>query len=124
MSKEMGHWTTLWNSVNITDKVGFTYIITNNRNNRKYIGCKVFNFKKGKKYVTSDWKTYTGSNKKLNNDISKYGKEHFQFVLIEAYDSKSEMRYNETKLIILNNAIYDPMFYNEFLSIKMKGKKK
>ena len=61
----------------IDDNVGFVYIITNETNNKQYIGKKLFtksktyqkNKKKKKMRVASDWITYTGSNEQLNEDI-------------------------------------------------------
>lgn len=126
---DIGHWTSLWNpSENIpwdlTNKYGFVYVITNVKLNKKYIGCKAFYFKRGNKIKESDWKSYTGSNTQLNKDIEIQGKQDFTFYIVQQYNTKVETKYHEARLIMMNNAIYDNGFYNEFLSIKMKGKKK
>ena len=63
----------------IGDNVGFVYIITNLSNDKQYVGKKLFvkskryqkNKKKKRKFVSSDWMKYTGSNEQLNEDIKK-----------------------------------------------------
>ena len=74
------------------ESFGFIYLITNIKNNRKYIGKKQLQFKKSIRlksrknrkvsYSESDWKTYTGSCRELNEDIEKYGKENFTFEIL------------------------------------------
>ena len=65
---------------------GFVYVITNLKDNRKYIGKKIARFKttkpplKGRKnkrrgYKESDWRTYWGSSDHLNADVLTLGKD-------------------------------------------------
>jgi len=80
------------------ESFGFIYLITNIKNNRKYIGKKQLQFKKSRRlksrknrkvsYSESDWKTYTGSCRELNEDIEKYGKENFTFEILVAPNAK------------------------------------
>ena len=77
------------------DKFGFVYIITNLRNGKAYIGCKQYLFYTRLREKESDWRTYTGSSKLLNEDIEKTGKKHFKFEAIAEYKNKRSLRYYE-----------------------------
>ena len=78
-----------------SDKFGFVYIITNLRNGKAYIGCKQYIFYTRLREKESDWRTYTGSSKLLNEDIEKIGKKHFKFEAIAEYKNKRSLRYYE-----------------------------
>ena len=77
------------------NKFGFVYIITNLRNGKAYIGCKQYLFYTRLREKESDWRTYTGSSKLLNEDIEKTGKKHFKFEAIAEYKNKRSLRYYE-----------------------------
>ena len=78
-----GHWQFPDNIEDIPDKAtGFVYLITNKKDKKYYIGCKLLEKKikraplKGKKkkrieVISSNWKDYTGSSNVLNEDINK-----------------------------------------------------
>ena len=89
------------------DKFGFVYIITNLHNGKAYIGCKQYIFYSRLREKESDWRTYTGSSKWLNEDIEKIGKEHFKFEIIAEYKNKRSLRYYE---------LYYQMKYNVLAS--------
>ena len=86
-----GHWQFPDNVKDIPDKAtGFVYLITNKKDKKYYIGCKLLEKKikraplKGKKkkrieLKSSNWKEYTGSSNVLNDDINKIGKGQFDF---------------------------------------------
>ena len=70
------------------DWYGFVYCITNRATNKKYIGKKFFwkpktlpITKKRKRRqrlkVESDWRTYYGSNKHLQEDVLEMGEDFF-----------------------------------------------
>ena len=96
------------------DCVGFVYLITNNTNNRKYIGKKLAKFsrttyktvklkngnKKRKKIrgkIESDWQTYYGSNLELNQDIERLGAGNFTREILYYCRSKAECSYIEAR---------------------------
>lgn len=115
------------------ESFGFIYLITNLKNNRKYIGKKQLQFRKKRKlksrknskisYTESDWKTYTGSCRELNEDIEKYGKDSFRFEILKFCGSKWELGYEEIKLQIQNEVIKSPEYYNAIINCRL-GKKR
>ena len=101
------------------DKFGFVYLITNLHSGKGYIGCKQYKLYTKLKERESDWKTYTGSSKWLNEDIKKIGKEHFKFEIIAEYKNKRSLRYYELyyqmKFNVLSSTIEgtdEPAYYN------------
>ena len=126
----MTQWT--YNGILVTEQpdgvAGFIYLITNTTNNKKYIGQKVFQFKKtkyrkGKRkqhlLVESDWGTYTGSNDSLNADIEILGKDQFTYEIMHMCKTKSEMNYLETKTIINSDALIRSDYYNDWVKIRV-----
>ena len=101
------------------DKFGFVYLITNLHGGKGYIGCKQYKLYTKLKERESDWKTYTGSSKWLNEDIKKVGKEHFKFEIIAEYKNRRSLRYYELyyqmKFNVLSSTIEgtdEPAYYN------------
>jgi hypothetical protein len=123
---DTGHWI-CENFEN--DSFGFIYVITNLKNNRKYIGKKQFQFRKKRKlksrknskiiFTESDWKNYTGSCKELNEDIQKYGKENFKFEILKFCKNKWELAYEEIKLQIEKEVIKNSDYYNGILNVRI-----
>jgi hypothetical protein len=109
---------------NIQDNFGFVYLISCNKNGRKYWGRKYFwSFrtppgKKRKVKQESDWKKYYGSCPELKEDIKKYGKEFFSREIISLHKTKGKCNYEETKQLFLNNVLTEsldngvPAYYN------------
>lgn len=121
---DYGHWTC--DHFDPASYHGFVYEITNKITGEKYIGQKRLHKtikrpplkgRKNKRHVTkdSDWRTYTGSSKRLNEDIQKLGKENFHFDILFLCQSQWELSYTEYKQIITEDAIPKKTFYNEFL---------
>lgn len=125
---DLGHWVAIIDI--IEDFYGFIYVITNNINNKKYIGKKQALTKlkrkplKGKKnkriqIVETDWKTYTSSSVELNADILKYGKENFTFEIIRFCKSKSELAYFEAKEQFDREVLLSDNFYNGIINLRV-----
>ena len=118
---------------------GIVYMITA-ENGKKYIGKKqIYSVRKrkfGKKesaLVTdkrkklyemvkkeSDWKTYTGSNKELNDDI-KNGASYKKEILYYCRDKK-QLAYLETKELFVREVLEHDEFYNSNISGKFYHK--
>lgn len=131
---DLGHWILNEGLQHNTSTFGFIYEITNTINNKKYIGKKqcVSRIKrkplKGKKRnridkKESDWKTYTGSSKELNEDINKYGIDKFKFVILEWGNSKFELGYKEIKLQIEKNVLLKDEYYNGIINVRLSKPK-
>ena len=127
---DLGQWTIKESLYTTENPFGFIYIITNNVNGRRYIGKKqcVSRVKrkplKGKTrnridHKESDWKTYTGSSKELNEDIAKYGKENFTFEILEWCGSKWELGYKEIKKQLEYDVLLNEQFYNGILNVRI-----
>ena len=111
----------------LEDFVGFVYIITNLESQRKYIGKKLFKFKrtktvKGKKkrlLVESDWREYWGSNKTLQEEVATIGEGQFKREILRLCRSKGELNYFEAKYQFTMGALESEVYYNEWISLKV-----
>ena len=132
MKCDTGHW--IWHqAIDPSAWAGFIYVITNTTNNKKYIGRKTFISKRRKQVkckgdatkkktqitrTESDWKTYTGSSAKLNEDITRLGKDKFRFEILSLHKSLSQLNYAEVHALVTQNALIsyfkngEPAFYN------------
>lgn len=111
----------------IEDHVGFVYVIKDLLNDKRYIGQKLFHFKrtlaplKGKsrnriKKVESDWRTYHGSNDELNARVMEFGPDHFKRTILYLCKSKAEMNYFELYEQMNANVLLRPdRFYNSYV---------
>lgn len=107
--------------------VGFVYLITRLDTGKKYIGKKLFRFKrtkriKGKKKrfkVASDWETYYGSNKELAADVENLGEENFKREILHLCSTKGICSYLETKEILMRDALLSEDFYNGWVAVKI-----
>ncbi len=114
----------------IGNYVGFVYIITNLRTDRKYIGKKLFHFsktkqvkgKKKKLKVESDWLDYYGSNEELNHHVNIFGKDQFKREILRLCTSKGEMSYFEAKYQFEHGVLESEQWYNAWISCKIHKK--
>ena len=127
---DLGHWQLAENLEPNVSAFGFIYEILCKPLNKKYIGKKqcVSRVKrkplKGKKrnridQKESDWKSYTGSSKELNEDILKYGKENFVFTIVDWGGSKWELGYKEIKRQIEQEVLLKEGFYNGIINTRL-----
>ena len=102
---------------------GFTYLIINTTNDRKYVGKKAYKIKrrrpplKGRRrrrtyYGESNWKIYTGSSEELNRDIKRLGKDNFKFIILSQCKTKSGLYYQEVVELVLRHAVVLSEYYN------------
>ena len=107
---------------------GFVYLIENLITNRKYIGRKYFskagtkqvNGKKKKIRKTSDWESYWGSNETLKAEVAELGEHNFRRTILHLCKNKSECSYWETFEIFTRHCLLDELYYNEWVSAKIR----
>ena len=131
-----GHWTYNLEEKEIPNTFyGFIYQITNTTNDRKYIGKKQsitilkrppLKGRKNKRHVVkeTDWKIYTGSSDKLNEDIQKLGKDKFKFEILRFCQSKSELAYYEAKMQFDHDVLLKENYYNGMINLRLSKIKK
>ena len=118
------HWK-YKNKPDPTSHFGFVYTITNIKTSKSYIGCKQYFYTRKKKKVESNWKTYTGSSKHLNEDIKKHGKRNFKFEIIGEYKNKRSLKYYECYYQMINHVLTKKLegsdeaaYYNNYVGGK------
>ena len=107
---------------------GFVYMITHLKTGRKYIGKKFFTKSKtrqvkGKKKrsrVSSDWMTYWGSNKKLQEEVKENGEDQYIREILHLCKTRSECSYWETWEIFSRHALMHESYYNEWVSCRIR----
>ena len=107
---------------------GYVYLIENLITGRKYVGRKYFtcagykqvNGKKKKIRKTSDWETYWGSNETLKREVTELGEHNFRRTILHLCKSKSECSYFETYEIFSRHALLDSVYYNDWVSAKVR----
>lgn len=100
--------------------VGFVYIITS-LSGKKYVGKKLFRFRRTKKVrgkkvkvtIDSDWKNYYGSSAALLKDLDVQGKESFTREILHLCKSKGTASYLEMKEQILREVLESDQYYND-----------
>lgn len=110
---------------------GFIYIITNKVNNKQYIGKKLFWHKKIRYYkgkrkrflAESDWQSYFGSSKALQQDLEQLGEENFTRVIIRLCKNKGECSYYEAKEQFDRAVLFNPeQYYNDWIICRVSRK--
>lgn len=97
---------------------GFVYLITNLKEDKKYIGKKSFwsrrkDKKTGRrKTEESDWREYYGSNEELKYDVCDLGKENFRREILYICPHKKSMSFYETYEQFNRKVILDEKYYN------------
>lgn len=112
----------------IGDAFGMVYLITHLKTGKKYVGKKFFTKSKtkqvkGKKKrtrVKSDWETYWGSNKILQEEVKVNGPDQYIREVLHLCKTKSELSYWETWEIFHRHALLTENYYNEWCSCKIR----
>lgn len=118
--------------------VGFVYRITNLTDGREYIGkknlakpktsVKTVTLKNGNKkkkkiksFVSSDWMTYYGSNKELQEDVARLGSENFKREILCFCFTKGELSYKEAELQFKEEVLLHPeKYYNSWIMVRTR----
>jgi len=112
------------------DYYGFVYVITNRGTNRKYIGKKFFWSKKTlpitktrkrrkRLLVESDWRDYFGSNRHLNEEVEKVGKDSYYREILHLCKSKGECAYLEAKEQFDREVLGSDEYYNGIINVRI-----
>lgn len=88
-------------------KEGLSFVIKKNK--RKYYEWVI---------KETNWLTYTGSSKKLTEDIKKNGITFTKYILQFCSD-KTMLNYTEHKNIMCTSAMEETKFYNDYTQIKV-----
>jgi hypothetical protein len=99
---------------------GYVYLITNNLTGRKYIGKKLFWFRKtkvvkGKKKrlkVESDWREYWSSSDEVKSDVKVIGETNFTREILHICQNKGTCNYLEAKEQMLRGVLESDLYYN------------
>ena len=112
----------------IGDAFGMVYIITHTPTGKKYVGKKFFTKaktrqvkgKKKRSRVASDWVTYWGSNKELQEEVKKNGEEQYTREILHLCKSRSELSYWESFEIFSRHALMSESYWNQWISCKIR----
>ena len=112
----------------IGDAFGMVYIITHTPTGKKYVGKKFFTKaktrqvkgKKKRSRVASDWVTYWGSNKELQEEVKKNGEEQYTREILHLCKSRSELCYWESFEIFSRHALMSESYCNQWISCKIR----
>lgn len=128
---DMGHWEYPGEFI-VDEWFGFVYRIIHLPSKKQYIGKKQF-FSRTRKKIKgrknrkitikeSNWKTYTSSSVHVNNDIEKYGKEEFVFLIESLHKTKGSLAFAETDVQIKENVLREKFengknkYYNRMIA--------
>ena len=114
----------------IEDYIGFVYCITDLRNNKKYIGKKLFTSTrrlaplkgKSRKRVVkkeSDWQDYYGSSEEVKLLVEELGPNNFKREILHLCNTKGEMGYLEAKEQFDRNVLLSDEYYNGIINCKI-----
>lgn len=118
-----------FNSDQIEKNVGYVYLIENKITGRKYIGKKLFQFRKTKQVnkkkkkvlVASDWEDYWSSSETLVSDVKTLGEDNFERTILKLCRTKSECSYWEAYYQFHYEVLLHPdKFYNEWIMVRVR----
>lgn len=117
----------------LSQYVGFVYLITEIDTGKMYIGKKLFwstrklpplKGKTRKRTVKkqSDWKEYYGSSEELKLLVEKKGDLAYHREILRLCKSKGECSYYEAKEQFNRDVLFSDKYYNEFIGCKIHSK--
>lgn len=112
---------------------GFIYRITELDTGKKYIGKKFFwapktlpvtktRKRKVKTKVESDWKSYYGSNKEVQEQVKVKGESNYKREILRLCKTKGDCSYWELYEQMVNHVLLSDEYYNEFVGAKIHSK--
>ena len=112
---------------------GFVYLITELETNKKYIGKKFFwkpktlpktktRKRRVKTRVESDWRSYYGSSKEVQQIVEDKGSDSFKREILRLCKTKGECSYYEAKLQFEFDVLLRDDYYNEFIGCRIHSK--
>lgn len=112
---------------------GFVYQITEIESGKKYIGKKFFwkpktlpktktRKRRIKTRVESDWRSYYGSSKEVQQIVEDKGSDSFKREILRLCKTKGECSYYEAKLQFEYDVLLSDDYYNEFIGCKIHAK--
>jgi hypothetical protein len=114
--KNNGHWR-FDKNIDISKVFGFIYIIADVETGMMYIGKKQLKGAgKSNKGVESNWKSYTGSSKLVNDRIKEAGLDNFRFYVLEEYYTRGGLSWAETwTQCVVEVPSNNHIWYNRFI---------
>lgn len=112
---------------------GFIYRITELDTGKKYIGKKFFwapktlpvtktRKRKVKTKVESDWKSYYGSSKDVQEQVKLKGESNYKREILRLCKTKGDCSYWELYEQMINHVLLSDEYYNEFVGAKIHSK--
>lgn len=112
---------------------GFIYQITELDTGKKYIGKKFFwapktlpvtktRKRKVKTRVESDWKSYYGSSKDVQEQVKLKGESNYKREILRLCKTKGDCSYWELYEQMVNHVLLSDEYYNEFVGAKIHSK--
>lgn len=125
---DFGHWR--FNiEFNVDEWFGFVYRIVEKNTGKSYIGKKQFHEHRRKTVAgrknkmrtkkESNWRSYTGSSKELNEQITLNGKDNYIFIIESLHKTRASLTYAEVRKQILEDVLRaknnngDRLYYNK-----------
>lgn len=117
----------------LSEYVGFVYLITDRSNNKKYVGKKFFwstrklpplKGQKRKRTVKkqSDWMDYYGSSEELKLLVEEKGRDAYYREILHLCKTKGECSYLEAKEQFDRDVLLRDDYYNAFIGCKIHSK--